>query len=69
MSPYAVAASESLKATVTAVLALLAERPRQMSELLEALSKYGSAEVKSAVWQLIDEGRVRLLPDRSLRAA
>lgn len=69
MSPYAPAVSDNLKNVEQAILRELQGHSRQMSELLAALQRFGSAAVKSAVWHLIDRGDVRLEPDRSLRRA
>ncbi len=58
-----------MKDVERAILRELAKDTRQMGELLERLSRYGSAAVKAAVWHLIDRGEIRLEPDRRLRRA
>lgn len=50
------------------VLGLVSEKPLRTTELMNEAVKHGlsSADVREAVWSLLDDGRLTLASDRKL---
>lgn len=50
------------------VLGIVTEKHLRTSELMQEASKHGlsSADVREAVWSLLDEGRISMSADRRL---